>query len=80
MGLGRGYYPYPYLTSSPISHRHPHSRSHPHSHPHKYIDSSTANSYAHRCYRNQSSDQTSITSFICSPRSRCSSSKNVLKK
>ena len=46
----------------------------------KYIDSSTANLYAHRCYRNQSSDQTSITSFICSPRSRCSSSKNVLKK
>lgn len=34
----------------------------------KYIDSSTANLYSHSCLRNQSPDQSSITSFIQSPR------------
>jgi hypothetical protein len=46
----------------------------------KYIDSSTANLYAHRCYRNESTDQTSITSFIRSPRLAFSSSKSLSKK
>ncbi len=46
----------------------------------KYIDSSTANLYNHRCCRNEPTDQTSITSFIRSPRSTFSSSKTVSKK
>jgi hypothetical protein len=43
----------------------------------KYIDSSTANLYAHRCYKKESPDQSSITSFLRSPRSFCSYSKSV---
>ncbi|CAF3298386.1 unnamed protein product [Rotaria sp. Silwood2] len=46
----------------------------------KYIDSSTANLYGHRCHRNESSDQTSISSFILSPRSGNHFSKNQTKK
>ena len=46
----------------------------------KYIDSSTANLYNHRCYRKESPDQTSITSFISSPRSTLNSSKMLSKK
>ena len=46
----------------------------------KYIDSSTANLYNHRCYRKESPNQTAITSFIRSPRSACSSSKILSKK
>ncbi|CAM4844512.1 unnamed protein product [Rotaria magnacalcarata] len=46
----------------------------------KYIDSSTTNLYSHGCCRNQSSDQTSITSFIQSPRSSCSSKISKKKK
>ncbi|CAF4914765.1 unnamed protein product [Rotaria sp. Silwood1] len=46
----------------------------------KYIDSSTANLYGHRCHRNESSDQTSISSFILSPRSKNPFSKNQTTK
>ena len=46
----------------------------------KYIDSSTANLYAHRCYRNESANQISITSFIRSPRLGFSSPKSLPKK
>ncbi|CAF4276527.1 unnamed protein product [Rotaria sordida] len=45
----------------------------------KYIDSSTANLYGHRCHRNESSEQTSITSFIHSPRSANNLSKSQTK-
>ena len=46
----------------------------------KYIDSSTANLYNHRCCREESSDQMSITSFIRSPRSTTNFSKMLKKK
>ena len=46
----------------------------------KYMDSSTANLYSHRCYKNESSDQTTLTSFIRSPRSASCSSKSTSKK
>lgn len=45
----------------------------------KYMDSSTANLYAHRCHRNECPDQSSITSFLRSPRST-SSSKNTPRR
>jgi len=46
----------------------------------RYIDSSTANLYAHRCYRNESPDQPTITSFIRSPQSSLNSSKTYKKR
>ncbi|CAF1104063.1 unnamed protein product [Rotaria sordida] len=46
----------------------------------KYIDSSTVNLYGHRCHLNGSSDQTSITSFVRSPRSANNLSKSQTKK
>ena len=45
----------------------------------KYIDSSTANLYSHHCHRNETCDQTSITSFIRSPRS-FTSTRNASKR
>jgi hypothetical protein len=45
----------------------------------KYIDSSTANLNAHICCRNLDPDQSSITSFVQSPRST-TSSKVISKK